>query len=62
MPWDVRKDDRCPTTKPWGVIGGADGNTVAGCHATEAAATRQLKALYAAEAKSAYSTPATVVW
>jgi hypothetical protein len=60
MSWDVRKDDRCPTTKPWGVI--SDDDTLAGYHATEAAAVRHKKALIAAEAGTAYSTPATVVW
>jgi HK97 family phage prohead protease len=50
VPWDVKKDDRCPADKPWGVVK-ADGD-LEGCHETEEAAQKQLAALYANEEKS----------
>lgn len=45
MPWDVHKDKRCPTSKPWAVTNKATGR-VAGCHESEASARKQQKALY----------------
>jgi HK97 family phage prohead protease len=51
MPWDIRKDDRCPASKPWGVVK-SDDNDLEGCHESEAAAKKQQAALYASEAKS----------
>jgi HK97 family phage prohead protease len=50
MPWDVKQDDRCPASKPWGVVK-ADGE-LEGCHETEDAAKKQQAALYANEEKS----------
>jgi len=49
MPWHVAKSGSCPGDKPWAVIKDADGEVV-GCHASEAAAEKQLAALYASEA------------
>jgi hypothetical protein len=49
MPWDVKKDARCPASKPYGVVGGASGDRLAGCHPTQDAARKQQAALYAAE-------------
>lgn len=48
MPWHVAKSSSCPVSKPFAVIKDADGRIV-GCHPSEAAATRQLAALYAQE-------------
>jgi hypothetical protein len=78
MPWNITKDDRCPADKPYGVVGGASGNHLAGCHPTKAKARAQQSALYANEANSdedpdvqksehppppvAYSTPPTQAW
>src|SRR5512139_3066838 len=48
MPWHVAKSDQCPASRPWAVIKDADGE-VEGCHASEAAAAKQMAALYASE-------------
>ena len=50
MPWTVKKDDRCPTSEPWGVVK-ADGE-LEGCHPSEVVAQKQQAALYAAEGRS----------
>jgi hypothetical protein len=62
MPWNVEQSDRCPADKPWAVIGGASGDHLAGCHPSKEKARAQQEALYAGEAKSAYSTPTTKAW
>ena len=49
MPWHVGKSAKCPGSKPFAVIKDSDGS-VAGCHATQADAKKQLAALYAQEA------------
>lgn len=51
MPWDVKRDDRCPTAKPWGVVK-QDDNALEGCHASEDDAKQQQKALYARESRA----------
>jgi len=49
MPWHKTKNHSdCPAGKPIAVVKDADG-TVAGCHATESSANKQLAALYASE-------------
>lgn len=49
MPWHkVKNHSECPASKPVAVVKDADG-TVAGCHASESSANRQLAALYASE-------------
>lgn len=48
MPWDVKQDDRCPASKPWGVVKQADGS-LEGCHATKTKAKAHQAALYANE-------------
>lgn len=48
MPWSVKKDDRCPTEKPWGVVKD-DGDELVACHASEDDAKKQQAALYANE-------------
>ncbi|HEY5985852.1 MAG TPA: HK97 family phage prohead protease [Streptosporangiaceae bacterium] len=49
MPWHVAKTDRCPASRPWGVIKNEDGSVSGRCHATEDEAMDQMHALYAAE-------------
>lgn len=49
MPWDVKRDDRCPAGKPFGVI--KAGGELEGCHATREKARAQQAALYASEEK-----------
>jgi hypothetical protein len=49
MPWNIKKDARCPASKPYGVVGGSSGDRLAGCHPSEDAAKAQMAALYAAE-------------
>jgi hypothetical protein len=51
MPWRIGKSDDCPPSKPYAVIKEDDGS-VEGCHETEAAAKKQLAALYASERKA----------
>lgn len=49
VPWHIDRDhSECSDGEPYAVVKDADGS-VAGCHATEAAAEQQLAALYAAE-------------
>lgn len=48
MPWDVKRDGRCPAGKPWAVVLSENDELVA-CHATKEAATAQQQALYANE-------------
>lgn len=48
MPWRIEKTDRCPATKPYGVIKETDG-TLEGCHPSQSAARAQQAALYASE-------------
>jgi hypothetical protein len=50
MPWDVKRDDRCPARKPWAVVKKDDG-TIEGCHPNEVMAQRQQAALHANEPK-----------
>lgn len=52
MPWSVAKSTECSDDTPWAVIKEADG-TVEGCHATEADANEQMRALYAQEDETA---------
>src|SRR6266508_2087284 len=49
MPWHVAHTQQCPVAKPWGVINNDTGRAESRCHPTEAAANRQLRALYNAE-------------
>src|SRR6185312_951740 len=51
MPWHVAKSSECSPAKPWAVIKNAGGSVV-GCHPSEAAAKKQLAALYASEPRS----------
>lgn len=51
MPWSVKKDDRCPTDKPWAVVKDDD-NELEGCHSSEQDAQLQQAALYANEGRS----------
>jgi hypothetical protein len=51
MPWKVTQTDRCPASKPWGVVGGSTGDRLAGCHPTQDAARKQQAALYVHESK-----------
>jgi hypothetical protein len=70
MPWNVKKTDRCPSSKPWGVIGGKTGDYLAGCHPDRESGLQQAKALYAndpgptkkSEEPVMYSTPTTIPW
>lgn len=48
MPWHIGSSEECPDSKPFAVIKDDD-DSVAGCHATKAAAEKQLAALYANE-------------
>ena len=48
MPWHVARSDECPASKPWAVITDSSGDVV-GCHESQAAAQRQMAALYANE-------------
>ncbi len=48
MPYKAKQDDRCPASKPWGVIKETDG-ALMGCHPSEEAAMEQVQALYANE-------------
>lgn len=55
MPYEVRRDKDCPPDKPFGVFKQGTSEKL-GCHANEAAAKQQLRALYAQEARSMPST------
>jgi hypothetical protein len=46
MPWDVKKDGRCPGERPWGVVTQGS-NNLRGCHPSKIAAETQQRALYA---------------
>src|SRR3990172_2183278 len=50
MPYEVKRDSRCPKSKPFGVMkkGGGD---LHGCHPSMAAGRKQQAALYMAESK-----------
>ncbi len=50
MPYETKKSDSCPASKPWGVFKTADEKKM-GCHSTEEKAHQQMAALYAAEEK-----------
>lgn len=53
VPWHiVQNHSECSEGEPWAVVKDADGS-VAGCHATKAAADDQLAALYASEPDAA---------
>lgn len=57
VPWSkVHNHAECPEGKPWAVVKDADGS-VAGCHASEAAADDQLAALYASETEASVTEP-----
>lgn len=52
VPWHIVQDHaECPEGEPWAVVKDADGS-IAGCHASEAAANDQLAALYASESEA----------
>jgi hypothetical protein len=54
MPWSVKKDSRCPASKPWGVINDQTGALVpGGCHATKQEARAHQSALYVNEPQAA---------
>jgi hypothetical protein len=46
VPWSVKKDDRCPASKPWAVTN-KDTDRLVGCHVSQDSARQQQKALYA---------------
>lgn len=48
MPWHVTKSSECAADTPWAVVKDDDGS-VEGCHATEAEANEQMRALYSSE-------------
>lgn len=48
MPWHVAKSGKCPAGEPWAVVKDDDGEVV-GCHPSQAAAQKQMAALYASE-------------
>lgn len=48
MPYNVHRDNRCPSARPWGVVN-AQSNRLRGCHPSQDEATQQQRALYAAE-------------
>lgn len=48
MPWHIGSHESCPVSKPHAVIKDSDGS-LAGCHASEADASKQMAALYAKE-------------
>ena len=50
MPWQARRDDRCPASRPIGVVKKGT-NELEGCHRSMTAAHRQMAALYASEDK-----------
>jgi len=56
MPWDVKKDRRCPSSRPWGVVKQGD-KTLEGCHVSQVHAERQQAALYANEPSSRRQSP-----
>lgn len=56
MPWSILKDDRCPASKPYGVVKDDD-NELEGCHPSQEAAKKQQAALYANEGRSMTERP-----
>ena len=48
MPYVVKRDDRCPVSRPWGVSNEKTGK-LHGCHPSKDAGREQQKALYANE-------------
>jgi hypothetical protein len=50
MPYNVAKDSRCPSSKPWACKKSTDGK-IMGCHESREKALAQQRALYAAERK-----------
>jgi hypothetical protein len=59
MPWSIKRDTRCPVTKPFAVIKDSD-NSISGCHPTRARARAQQEALYASEGKRLVPQPQVV--
>ena len=58
MPWVVKKDDRCPVSKPWGVTNQQTGH-LHGCHPSREHGLKQAAALYASvdDSRPARSAP-----
>lgn len=56
MPYDVRKTDKCPSSKPWGVVN-KDSGKVHGCHDTKSKAERQRRAILANTDEEHHSSP-----
>jgi ATP-dependent protease ClpP protease subunit len=52
MPYSIEQTEACPAAKPFGVTKDSDGSLM-GCHASQAAAQKQIAALYASEAVAA---------
>lgn len=50
VPYSVRKDGRCPASKPWAAVKTSDGK-VLGCHESKAGAERQVAAVNISEHK-----------
>lgn len=48
MPYEIVKSDKCPDSKPYAVVK-KDGGKVMGCHPSEAAAKKQMAAIYVNE-------------
>lgn len=48
MPWQIKKGQGCPATRPWAVVKEGTNERV-GCHPSQSSAQRQLAALYAME-------------
>lgn len=59
MPWIAKLDDRCPASRPYGVVKTQD-NELEGCHETQAEAMDQVQALFAAEAERSAPPPREV--
>ena len=45
MPYIIRRDSRCPVSKPWAVVN-QQTSDLRGCHASKQHARQQQKALY----------------
>ncbi len=60
MPWEIKRDDRCPAGRPWGVVK-ADG-ALEGCHESEDQARSQQSALYANEGQMIEYESASEMW
>jgi len=50
MPYEIKRDSRCPKSKPFGVMK-KGGGEIHGCHPSRAAAGKQMATLYVAESK-----------